>query len=279
MLISEAFNMYKNDCMRMRRQSPRTEETHDYVSKNLSAFFKNKTIESLTIEDIRRWVECINKTRSSNTVRGYIIKLRRVLAYCQSRGIAVVDVDLVPVPQRADANPTFLTEEEVSRMISSAPNLRAKFVISLLYSSGIRLAEFTSLNRDQIYQRKFTVTGKGGKVRLCFIDSRTEKLMEQYLEARKDRSNALVVSFQSQERMTRTNVELLVKNAARRAGIVKHVTPHTLRHSYATNFLRNNGNMRYLSAMMGHRSLDTTMMYAHVVDNDLEEQYKKYHST
>ena len=102
--------------------------------------------------------------------------------------------------------------------------------------------------------------------------------MDLYLATREDNCEALVVSAEHKARMTPTNVQLIIRNAARRAGIVKRVTPHTLRHSFATNFLRNNGNMRYLSAMLGHASLDTTMMYAHVVDNDLQMQYEKYHT-
>lgn len=278
MLISEAFKEYKYGYIQMRRQSVRTEETHDYVSKNLVEFLGEKEIESLTLDDVRKWFTHLGRTRSSNTVRGYIIKLRCVLKYCQKLGVNTLRPELVPIPKRTNSTPTFLTEQEVADMIAFAPNLRSKFVIALLYSSGIRLAELINLNRDQIFQRKFTVNGKGNKIRLCFIDERTEYLMNEYLKTRIDHSNALIVSTQSKERMTRTNVELMIKNAARRAGITKHVTPHTLRHSFATNFLRNNGNMRYLSVMMGHSSMDTTMMYAHVVDNDLEGQYKKYHS-
>ena len=93
-----------------------------------------------------------------------------------------------------------------------------------------------------------------------------------------DNSEALVVSYENKTRMTATNIQLLVRNAAKRAGIKKHVTPHTLRHSFATNFLRNNGNLRYLSTLLGHSSLDTTAIYTHVVDNDLEQQYQRYHS-
>jgi site-specific recombinase XerD len=163
-------------------------------------------------------------------------------------------------------------------MIDNAYNLRNAFIISLLYSSGIRLSELISLNQGQIVDRRFTVIGKGRKPRLCFIDQRTEQLMDQYLASRTDHSDALVVSFEHKERMTATNVQLLIRNSAKRAGINKKVTPHTLRHSFATNFLKNNGNMRYLSAMLGHASLDTTMMYAHVVDQDLQRQYEKYHT-
>lgn len=278
MLISEAFDMYKHDFIQIQRQSVRTEEMHDFVRKNFVQFIGNKDIEDLSINDIRQWFEKLSKTRCSNTVRGYIIKLRRVLEYCSKRGLSTINPDIIPVPKREESIVTYLTEDEVTAMIDNAPNIRSKFIISLLYSSGIRLEELLQLDRNAIYQQKFTVSGKGGKVRLCFIDDRTELLMKEYLGSRNDTCNALVVSLQKKERMTRTNVELLVKNAARRAGISKHVTPHTLRHSYATNFLRNNGNIGYLSKMMGHKSLDTTMVYAHVIDNDLEEQYRKYHS-
>lgn len=102
--------------------------------------------------------------------------------------------------------------------------------------------------------------------------------MNEYLATRTDRNDALVISFEHKDRMTATNVQLVVRNAARRAGINKKVTPHTLRHSYATNFLKNNGNMRYLCQSMGHVSMDTTAMYAHVVDADLEDQYRKFHT-
>ena len=163
-------------------------------------------------------------------------------------------------------------------MIDCACNVRAKFVISLLYSSGIRLAEFLSLNIGDIENGRFQVIGKGNKARLCFTDQRTLNLMDEYLSTRTDDSPALVVSMLHKDRMTPTNVQMLVKNAAKAAGIHKHVTPHVLRHSFATNFIGNNGNIRYLSAMLGHTSVATTMIYTHVVDNDLQEQYKKYHT-
>lgn len=278
MLISEAFDLYKYDFIQMQGQSARTEEMHDYVKKNLVEFLGDIKIADLSLVDIRKWFNELNKTRCQNTIRGYVIKLRRVLTYCNKRGEHTLDVDLVPIPKRQDTVPSFLNAEEVERMIANAPNLRAKFVISLLYSSGIRLAEMVSLSKDQIYDRKFTVIGKGGKPRLCFIDERTEKYMRLYLRERKDYSNALIVSYENKNRITRTNVELLVKNAARRANINKHVTPHTLRHSFATNFLMNGGNIRVLQVLMGHESVETTMLYTHVVDNDLEECYGKYHS-
>ena len=278
MLLSEAFDLYRDDYIRLRNQSKRTEEIHEGCKKLLLQNIRDKPVENLTMLDIRRWIEQMAKGRRQNSVRVYVIRLRAVIGYLNIRGVECLDARLIPVPKRDATVPVYLTEAEVDAMIACAYNLRNAFVISLLYSSGIRLSELISLNRGQIVDRRFTVIGKGRKPRLCFIDERTEHLMVQYLNTRQDHSDALVVSFENKARMTATNIQLLVRNSAARAGITKKVTPHTFRHSFATNFLRNNGNMRYLSAMLGHASLDTTMMYAHVVDYDLQKQYEKYHT-
>ena len=278
MLISEAFDAYRDDYIRAMNQSARTVECHECCKKLLLSHIPDKPVENLTIQDIRRWRDEIAKKRRANSVRVYIVRLRAVIGYLNIRGIKCIDARLIPVPKREATVPVYLTEAEVDAMIACAYNLRNAFVISLLYSSGIRLSELIALNRGQIVDRRFTVIGKGRKPRLCFIDARTEHLMEAYLKSRSDHHDALIVSFEHKARMTATNIQLLVRNSAARAGITKKVTPHTLRHSFATNFLKNNGNMRYLSAMLGHASLDTTMMYAHVVDRDLQKQYEKYHT-
>ena len=278
MLLSEAFDLYENDYIRMSNQSPRTLEMHQYVKKIFCSYTDDVDVEKLTIKEISDWKKDLERDRSQNTVRLFVMKLRNVISYLNKRGIDTINVDLIPLPKRQETVPVFLTEEEVALMIEYASNLRNKFVISLLYASGIRLSELISLNRGQIVEKRFTVIGKGGKPRLCFIDDRTEKLMEEYLARRKDNDSALVVSYNFKERMTKTNIELLVRNTASKAGLNKKVTPHTLRHSYATNFLRNNGNMRYLSYSLGHASMDTTAMYAHVVDYDLERQYQQFHT-
>ena len=278
MLLSEAFDLYENEFIRMSNQSPRTLEMHQYVKKIFCSYTDDVDVEKLTIKEISDWKKDLERDRSQNTVRLFVMKLRNVISYLNKRGIETINVDLIPLPKRQETVPVFLTEEEVALMIEYASNLRNKFVISLLYASGIRLSELISLNRGQIVEKRFTVIGKGGKPRLCFIDDRTEKLMEEYLSRRKDNDSALVVSYNFKERMTKTNIELLVRNTASKAGLTKKVTPHTLRHSYATNFLRNNGNMRYLSYSLGHASMDTTAMYAHVVDYDLERQYQQFHT-
>lgn len=278
MLISEAFDMYRDDYIRPKNQSNRTEELHESCKNLMLQTIKDKPVENLELEDILYWRNSIAKHRAVNTVRVYIIRLRAVIGYLNIRGFDCLDVRLIPVPKRESTVPVYLTEDEVNRMIENAYSIRNAFVISLLYSSGIRLSELISLNRGQIIDRRFTVIGKGRKPRLCFIDKRTEALMNTYLQSRIDNHDALIISNENKQRMTATNVQLLIRNSARRAGLVKKVTPHTLRHSFATNFLKNNGNMRYLASLLGHSSMDTTMMYAHVVDADLQRQYEKYHT-
>lgn len=278
MLISNAFDSYKKNYMAVRHQSIRILETHEVCKRQLVQFLGDKDMAEITIDDVARWEKWLNKSRCLNTVRNYITRLRVVADYMALLGLPSIKAALIPIPRREATVPAFLTPSEVEAMIACSYSLRNAFTISLLYSSGIRLSELIQLNRGQIVDRQFTVIGKGNKPRLCFIDERTEHLMEHYLRTREDRADALIISAQNKARMTPTNVQLLIRNSAMRAGITKKVTPHTLRHSFATNFLRNNGNMRYLSTMLGHASLDTTMMYAHVVDNDLKDQYKKYHT-
>ena len=278
MLISEAFDSYRDNYIVAKNQSKRTAEIHDACKRLFLLSVPDMAVEDLTLAHIRQFREDISRGRRANSIRVYVIRLRAVIGFLNVLDVPCIKAELIPVPQREATVPVYLTETEVELMIKNAYNLRNAFIIALLYSSGIRLSELIALNRGQIVDRRFTVIGKGRKPRLCFIDARTEALMNQYLETRHDHSDALVVSFEHKERMTATNIQLLVRNSAVRAHIAKKVTPHTLRHSFATNFLRNNGNMRYLSAMLGHASLDTTMMYAHVVDQDLQRQYEKYHT-
>ena len=287
MKISEAFDLYKNNYMFIKGQSRRVLENQDYVKQRLIRVLGDKRIEKLTMDDVYKWAEAISKMRmpdgterqrATNTMRNDLIRLKMVLKYMRLLGHNCLEPELIPIPKREDVRRPFLTEYEVTNMINQSYSLRNKFVISLLYSSGIRLSEMISLNRDSIQDRQFTVVGKGKKARLCFIDQRTEKIMKEYLASRNDDCEALIISYKNKSRMTPTNVQLLVKNTALRAGITKKVTPHILRHSFATNFIRNNGNIKYLSVLLGHVSINTTAVYTHVVDNDLASQYARYHT-
>ena len=287
MKISEAFDLYKNNYMFIKGLGRRVLENQDYVKKRIVNSLGDIDVENLTMEDVHKWVEDISKIklddgsyqeRAVNTIRNDLIRLKMVLKYMRLIGYNCIEPDLIPIPKREDVVRPFLTAEEVTSMIENAYSLRNKFVVSLLYSSGIRLSELIQLNRDSIVDRTFSVVGKGKKSRLCFIDERTEKIMREYLASRDDCCQALIVSKMHKSRMTPSNIQLLVKNTAIRAGITKKVSPHILRHSFATNFMHNDGNIRYLSTLLGHASVSTTTIYTHIVDNDLRAQYAKYHS-
>ena len=278
MKISEAFDRYKNDYILVRGQSRRTLENNDLVKSLIISYMGNKNIKYLEMPDISGWVADISKDRKPNTVRLYVVRLRVVLKYMRTLGYKVLNPELIPVPKRENYKRGFLNPDEVTSMVNNAFDDRNRLVISLLYSSGIRVSELIQLKRDSIADGQFTVIGKGNKVRLCFIDRRTEILLKKYLSTRSDRSDYLIVSHIFGEKVTKSTIELIVKNTARRAGITKVVTPHILRHSFATNFIRNNGNIRYLSAMLGHASMETTAVYTHIVDNDLKSQYLKFHT-
>lgn len=278
MRISEAFDLYKNNYILVRGQSSRTLESNDLVKRLVIECIGDKNIRSLTLDDVAKWVASLSPYRKANTMRLYVVRMRVVLKYARSLGYKTLNPELVPVPKREATIRSFLTPEEVTKMIDSAFDIRNKFIVSLLYSSGIRVSELCSLGRDAIVDRQFMVIGKGKKARLCFIDKRTEDLMNEYLKTRKDRSDKLIVSYLYREGVTKSTIEMVVKNTASRAGIDKVVTPHVLRHSFATNFIKNNGSIRYLSEMLGHASMDTTSIYTHIVDNDLKDQYKKYHT-
>lgn len=287
MKISEAFDRYKNNYLTAKHYSRRILEMHDYAKKDIINKFGDKKIKNFTLDNIGEWTRSLEfrtlpngeqKKRAVNTIRAYLNSLRAVFKYAYLTGEKCIDYQLIPIPHREDVEIGFLYEDEVQRMIDCAFSLRNKFIISLLYSSGIRLSEMLSLNKDSIKNQTFSVIGKGMKRRICFIDERTENLMNRYLETREDDCEALIVSNIYKERMTPTNIQLIIRNSAKRANIDRRVTPHMLRHSFATNFARNNGNMRYLCRLLGHSDINTTMIYTHVVDNDLQKQYSLYHT-
>ena len=286
MKISKAFDAYKK-VMIMKGYSRRVIEHHDYVKKRIVKKIGDKELKDLTLDDIFKWRETMKTRklpdgkvveRASNSIRCDMQRLKALIKYMYITGEECINYQLIPVPKSDCVERCFLYEHEVQAMIDNAFSLRNKFIISLLYSSGIRLSELLSLNRDSIVNRTFTVIGKGKKMRICFIDERTEQLMSEYLNSRKDSCSALVVSELYKSRMTPTNVQLLIRNSAKRAGIEKPVTPHILRHSFATNFLRAGGNIRYLSHMLGHSSMNTTLIYTHVVNNELYDQYCAFHT-
>ncbi len=237
-------------------------------------------LSKITLEMVARFkteLKTYGRHRCDNTVRNYICNLRMVLKYWKLRGEPCLDYELIPAPKREPVIPSYLSADEVQKIIDSTDIVRTKFIISILYASGIRVSELVQLNRDTIQDGMFTVIGKGRKPRIAFLDARSSFYLEKYLSTRKDRLDALIITKDG-TRASASTIQLIVRNAAERAGIEKKVTPHTLRHSFATNYISNNGNIRHLADMLGHASLNTTAHYTHIVNNDLRREYAKFHT-
>lgn len=275
MRLSEAFELYRMDVISFRNQSVKTEENHFVAMKSITNYLGDIEVSSLTFDMVRNWKCDLEKNRSDATVRNYIIKLRVVLKYLQVKGVPCLNPEEVPVPKRTDKVPIYLSKEQVSHLIKSTRRIKNKCIISLLYASGIRISELCSLDRDSIKERRFTIIGKGGRARLCFIDERTETLIDLYIGTRIDNNKALFLS-DSGKRITPGVIQETFKSLRKTSKIDCH--PHTLRHSFATNLLQTNTNLYYVSKMLGHQQLTTTQQYLHAVDYDLHKVYREHHT-
>lgn len=294
MTLSEAFDLYRLDVIVYKNQSPKTEETHRIAEKLFISFAGDMPINELTFERVRNWKIWLDKgtngkPRSASTVREYIIRLRCVLRHMQRLGHETVNYEMIGIPKRPERVPEFLTPDQVTELIeiigrpqrgySARNRLRNMAVVSLLYASGIRSAELCRLNRSDIRDDgTFTAFGKGNKSRLCFTDRRTHDLLERYLAIRDDNNPALFISDQNGLRLSKGTVQRIFEFARGKVDFEVPVHCHALRHSFATNLLRNNANMRYVQELLGHSSLTTTQMYTHVVNEDLKQIYAAYHS-
>lgn len=290
--LSEAFELYRKDVIVYTNQSAKTEEMNRCAAKSIVNFLGDIPIAELDFDMVREWTSDLGRTRTSNTVRGYILKLRVVLKHLKARGFDVLDADVIGIPKRDSTVVDFLEVDEVRELLrasfkkgpgySKFKRYRNRAMIALMYSAGLRNSELCQLNRSQIRPGvdSFTVIGKGNKPRVCFIDPTTHKYIDEYLELRKDAYPALFVSEQKKgrEKIKPGVVQMVVKNAAIKAGLSKSIHPHTLRHSFATDLLRNNANIVYVKELLGHASVQVTMTYTHVVDEDLHKIHMLKHT-
>ncbi len=225
----------------------------------------------------------------------HLIALRGFLKYLTKREIKSLDPSLVELPKMIRKQVTFLHFDEVESMLdqidtSNETGLRDRAIIELLYSGGLRVSELVGLDRGSINlgRREFMVRGKGSKDRPIFISQSAADRVQDYLDARTDSLPALFLNNSKNlqtadtsgnyRRITARSVERIVEKYARMAGITKHVSPHTLRHSFATDLLMNGADIRAVQSMLGHADISTTQIYTHVTDAHLKEIHDKFHS-
>lgn len=282
-----------------RGRAVKTVENYDhYLSRFLdwSGIQDASEITEQLVREFRLWLNRQPGTNKDSMKRRtqnyYLIALRAYLKYLRKRDIPSLSpekIELAKVPER---HLDLISPAELDRLLAAADgtdekSLRDKAILELLFSTGLRVSELCSLDADiDLSRDDFPIRGKGDKVRVVFLSDAAKNAVRAYLKVRTDMEPALFVSVpRAREknkriptRLTPRSIELLIKTYAAKAGITKKVTPHVLRHSFATDLLGNGADLRAVQALLGHASINTTQIYTHVTDSHLREVHKKFHS-
>ncbi len=281
-------------------RSSKTIQNYSHYLTRLSDYAGEIKVSDIDVEMIRKWRLWLNRlgTNSSDelskTTQNYhLIALRSFLKFCSKREIPAMSADKIELARVSRPQVNFLTPEELDRLasqpkIATMPGLRDRAIIELLFSSGLRVSELVSLDRDHINlkRREFMVRGKGQKDRPIFISEEAAEWIAKYLEMRTDNARPLFIRYSGTkgidnsgnlQRLTARSIQRMVARYALLAGITKHVSPHTLRHSFATDLLMNGADLRSVQAMLGHSNIATTQIYTHVTDPHLKEVHEKFH--
>jgi len=282
-------------------RSQKTIANYDHYLTRLLDFAGDITVSEITPELIRKWRLWLNRlgTNTSDelgksTQNYHLIALRAFLKFCARRDIPALTADKIELAKTRRKQVTWLTEDELKRMfaqpdLSNAVGLRDRAILELLFSSGLRVSELVGLDRDHVNlkRREFTVRGKGQKDRPIFISPEAAKWLDHYLQKRQDTTRPLFIRYSgtrqvdlsgNYHRLTARSVQRLVARYALLAGITKHVSPHTLRHSFATDLLMNGADLRSVQAMLGHSNISTTQIYTHVTDPHLKAVHEQFHN-
>ncbi len=292
MKLSEAFNEYQRSEIQCRGCSLKTLEGMKYAERVAVGFFGDINVRKITIHDINDFYldlttnNCRRTGRqrpvSVNTARDYIIKLRSVIKHCQNEGVRVCDYNKIAIPKREKKSAKYLELEQYERFMATAAKpkkgyaeinrVRNVLIIKMLFYTGLRVSELCALNRDTIVNRQFTVVGKSKFPRPCFITKEIEQDIQDYLAMRADNEPALFIANETKKRITPGNIQRMFRRLNKQAGMTK-VTPHTMRHSFATNMIEDKVDIRFVAALLGHQDLNTTKQYTHVKYYKLREIY------
>jgi site-specific recombinase XerD len=300
MLYEEAVGRFLEYLELEQNRSAKTITNYSHYLNRLSDFAGEIKLSDIDVELIRKWRLWLNRlgTNSSDelskvTQNYHLIALRSFLRYCTKRGLPALSADKVELARTKRPQVTFLTPEELQRLSAQANTatlngLRDRAIIELLFSSGLRVSELVGLDRDHINlkRREFMVRGKGQKDRPIFISPEASQWIQQYIDKRQDNAKPLFIRYSGTkkvdqsgnfQRLTARSIQRMVARYALLAGITKHVSPHTLRHSFATDLLMNGADLRSVQAMLGHSNIATTQIYTHVTDPHLKEVHEKFH--
>lgn len=282
-----------------RNRSQKTIENYHHYLKRFLAWAKISEPKDITAELIRSYRLYLNRQKDSHgkelkkvTQNYHIIAIRSFLKYLAKRDIKSLAAEKLEVGKNPSHEIEFLDSGELDRLLHAADgsdikSMRDKAILELLFSAGLRVSELININCDQlnISRQEFSVIGKGDKMRIVFISDTAKEALEKYLSKRMDLDPALFIRLSEKgnignektKRLTPRSIQRIVKFYAAKAGIVKNVHPHTLRHSFATDLLSNGADIRSVQTMLGHSSITTTQIYTHITNKQLKEIHKQFH--
>jgi len=282
-------------------RSPKTIDNYGRYLQRFVAYSKIKTPDQMTesmIREYRVWLNRQNGTKvgrnmetmKRRTQNYYLIALRAFLKFLRKRGIESVSPERIELAKVGERHLDLITEGELGRLLSAPDTttlqgLRDRAILELLFSTGLRVSELCALSIDSVdlSRDEFSVRGKGEKVRVVFLSPEAKSTIKEYLKSRKDMDDAMFVQYgknaknAKELRLTVRAVQRLVKHYAVKAGITRKVTPHVIRHSFATDLLGNGADLRSVQALLGHANIATTQIYTHVTDVHLREVHKTFH--
>ncbi len=245
-----------------------------------------------TVQGARRGAS--TETLKKRTQNYYLIALRAFLKYLTAQDVKVMSPEKIELAKVSERELDLISSKDLNRLLQSPDgsdlaSLRDRAILELLFSTGLRVSELCGLPRELDLSRdEFSVRGKGEKVRVVFLSDTAKDALKAYLHKRTDVDDALFVQVgrggdksqlhkEGSLRLTSRSVERIVKHHAVKSGISKKVTPHVIRHSFATDLLENGADIRSVQALLGHASIVTTQIYTHVTDSKLREVHKQFH--
>ncbi len=302
MYLSEALDNFIESIEVEGGRSKKTAENYTLYIERFIEFAGDIKVSEISYELVRKYRLWLNRYENYNGVNlgkstqaYHLIALRRLLTYLSKRDIKSLEPTKIELPKMTKPQVNFLHYEEVERLLGVIPQdtelgLRDRAILELLFSSGLRVSELINLNRDHINtkRREFSVRGKGNKDRPIFISKTASQHIDNYLKSRKDNLSPLFINYSKRcttpsldgnyRRLTARSVQRMIEKYARLAGITKKVSPHTMRHSFATDLLLNGADLRSVQSMLGHASISTTQIYTHITDQHLKDIHDQFHT-
>lgn len=292
-----------------KNRSKQTVQNYDFYLKRFIDFAKNPLPEQITGETIRKYRLWLNRFTDKfgaelqkSTQNYHLIALRSFLKYLAKRDIKTLPAEKIELAKVQMRQVQFLEGNDLERLLATPDvsaeaekndvlALRDKTILELFFSTGMRVSELANLNRKDINLKKdeLGIRGKGGKLRVVFLSNQARFWLGKYLAARDDMSESLFVRHDraankepavrgpEREALTPRSIQRLMEKYALQAGIIKNITPHTLRHSFATDLLQNGADIRAVQEMLGHSSITTTQIYTHITNKGLKETHHKFH--